>query len=439
MVGMMGNITVLHSDHTLSRRSFLKVAAAGLGGAILSYGPPKTMAQVGPQTGRPNIIVIITDDQDAQSLAVMRKMMSFPNGGWVNFSSAICNDAICGPSRTTLLTGQYSHNHGVVRNGYSKTFDGNLALPVWLKSAGYRTALIGKYLFGKVRVSTPPGWDLFSGRGGLADTVFAQADIYIRSAGEDPFFLLLAPVDPHIKAKPPARYRKAMPVMPPLPPNVDEADVSDKPVWVRNLKPLGAGKVKRLEAERLNAYRALMAVDDGVETVLTALAETGRLENTVIFYLSDHGFSWGSHRLERKHNPYEEVIRIPLVVRYPGVVANREESRVVSIVDLAATIADLAEAIPMMPQDGRSILPLLQGNAVEWENIAFIEKHPDGRSESVAYVGLRTDRFTYVEHDTGERELYDLATDPFQMENLAGRMEYEVLQCQLAARLAQAT
>lgn len=181
-------------------------------------------------TPRYNIICMMTDDQDAASLPVMRHLTSYPHGSWVNFNNAVCNDAICAPSRACLLTGQYSHHHGVIKNGLGSEMNEAQSLPVWLKSAGYRTALFGKYQngWGKGRHNyKPQGRDVFEGKGGLSDALVEPATGFIRNTN-GPFFLCVNPVDPHFFAKPPARYKTSNVWVPPEPPSFGE-DVSDKP------------------------------------------------------------------------------------------------------------------------------------------------------------------------------------------------------------------
>lgn len=431
-----------------TRREFLAYCAAAVataavlpvGGTARAAGGHAATAPVGPAEavtagGRPNIVLIITDDQDATSLEVMRKLNAHPGDGWTQFNNAVCNDGICAPSRATVLTGQYSHHHGVERNGWTAKLDEAHALPVWLAGAGYRCALFGKYSFGKKDHSwpKPPGWDIFDSGGGYADTVFQKGVDYIRHAGSDPFFLMVTPVDPHIKAKPPARYKDAAVTMSPLPPNINEADVSDKPARIRSTPLMRLGKLKSLAKERANAYRAILAVDDGVQAIVDELAAVGKLDNTAIIFMSDHGFSWGSHRLERKHLPYEEVIRIPLVIRRPGQVGNRVENRVVSTVDLAPTIAALAGVTPMIAADGYSLLPMMDGEP-GWVNGKLIEKHADTRDPG-SFYGVRTGLYTYVEHDTGEVELYDLTADPYQMNSVHNDPGYSGVRATLAGLL----
>jgi N-acetylglucosamine-6-sulfatase len=187
-------------------------------------------------------VVIMTDDQNVDSLPVMGKLMAFPEGSWVHFTNAIANDSICCPARATVLTGQYSHHTGVISNSHGDKLNDANTLPVWLDAAGYRTGLVGKYLNGypwtKGSGYVPPGWDYFKASGsGNADARTNLAVDFINTSAS-PFFLYLAYGDPHQPATPLTRYANANVYVPPNPANFNEADVSDKPRWIRALSPL---------------------------------------------------------------------------------------------------------------------------------------------------------------------------------------------------------
>lgn len=135
---------------TVSRRGFLRGAAFGLTAAATAplagrVAGTAAAAFQAPSISKHNIIVIMTDDQAASSMPVMRKLMARPHGSWVTFNNAVCNDPICAPSRATFFSGQHSHKHGVIKNGWDNRLDETRTVPVWLKGAGYRTALYGKY------------------------------------------------------------------------------------------------------------------------------------------------------------------------------------------------------------------------------------------------------------------------------------------------------
>lgn len=150
--------------------------------------------------------------------------------------------------------------------------------------------------------------------------------------------------------------------MPPLRPNFNEADTSDKPYPVSAYPLLDSVLIQQWQDERLDSQRELLAIDDGVKRVIDTLKAEGALEDTLIIFAADNGFSWGSHRRMGKNCPYEECINFPLLIRYPGA-ANRVESRLVSNVDLAATITDFAGVTPGLALDGRSLIPLLDDSA----------------------------------------------------------------------------
>jgi arylsulfatase A-like enzyme len=405
-----------------SRRA---IAAVVLGAAVLAVmallvqlwrTPP---ADVRPEIR--NVVIIMTDDQDVDSLPVMRKLMAFPEGSWINFTSAITNHSICCPARATVLTGQYSHVTGVTSNALGAELDDTNTLAVWLDRAGYQTGLVGKYLNGypwsRGDGYVPPGWDSFNVTG--ARTVDGRAGLAVSFINEAaaPFLLYLAFNEPHEPADPPARYASAEVPVPPDRPNFDEADVSDKPSWVRRLPPIPQATMDQWHAERLASQRSLLAVDDAVQAVIDALLAKGELDNTVVIFLADNGFSWGSHRHYRKLCVYDECGMVPLLMRVPGLAANRVEPRLVSNVDLVATITELVGVEPGLPQDGRSLVPLITNPDAPWTEEALLEVHT-GRSRS--FDGIRTGEWTYAEYANGDLELYDLTTDPDQLDNLAG-------------------
>jgi N-acetylglucosamine-6-sulfatase len=405
-----------------------------LSSAVIALEPP---VETSATTVSRNVVLIITDDQNVDSLPVMRKMMAFPEGSWVNFTNAIANDPICCPARATLLTGQYSHHTGVRSNSAGGNLNDANTLPVWLDRAGYRTGLVGKYLNGfpwsKGSSYIPPGWDYFQNVAGRVDNRTKLGVEFIKSS-TSPFFLYLAYHDPHNPAKPPTRYGSASVPIPPDPPNFNEQNVSDKPKWIRSLSPLSQSTIDTWRAERVASQRALLAVDDGVQQVVDALKAKGVLDNTLIMFLADHGFSWGSHRYYKKHCVYEECIKFPLLIRYPGIETNRTERRVVSNVDLVSTIGEFTGVRTGIPQDGRSLVPLITLSVTSWSEEALLEVHvgPDRR-----FYGIRTADWTYAEYGNGDKELYDLAADPYQLQNKANAAAYQAKQNELAERLRQ--
>ena len=335
----------------------------------------------------------------------------------------------------------------------------------WLRGEGYRTALLGKYFNGYSKGAdanhVPPGWDEWaalrpSGYFGYtlvengravsygnrpedySTDVLARkaADFVTQTAADDrPFFLYLAPFAPHAPATPAPRHAKSFAgERAPRPPSFNEADVSDKPRWVQNQPRLTKRQVAALDERYRQRLRSLLAVDDMVARLIDTLRDSGTLDDTYIFFASDNGFHQGEHRIpDGKSTPYEESVRVPLIVRGPGVPAGREEGRLALNIDLAPTFAKLAGVEPPSFVDGRSLVPLLRGDPPgAWRQVALLERFSDAPSQQ--FKALRTDGSLYAEYPSGQRELYDLREDPFQLENRAATADPALL-TQLASRL----
>jgi hypothetical protein len=226
----------------------------------------------------------------------------------------------------------------------------------------------------------------------------------------------------------------------PRKPNFNERDMYDKPQVVADRRRLSPEFAAGVEENWRQEIETLMGVDEGVAQIVDALRRTGELENTLIVYMSDNGYMHGEHRaLAEKVLPYEESIRIPLMMRGPGVPRARVDERLVGNLDVTATILDAADVSPGRALDGRSLLELLGDPGAEWGRDILIE-NGNGANRVPAYRGIRTYRFLYVEHrTTGEYELYDLEKDPFQLQSLDGRAAYAKVQRDLASRLRQLT
>jgi arylsulfatase A-like enzyme len=221
----------------------------------------------------------------------------------------------------------------------------------------------------------------------------------------------------------------------PQTPGVLESDLADKPQWIRNNDALVAGLVATVGAEAAlteltdrfyrNYLSTLIAVDEGVDRLMTALDASGELDDTLVVFTSDNGFHLGEHGLIlRKATPYEESIRVPLLVRVPGAEAGGVVTTPVANVDVTATVLDWLDVAPGLEADGTSLLPLLDDPAAGTDRVVLLESTERGNGGAPPYVGLRTERYSYVEYGNGERELYDLQLDPSQLENLAGDFAY---------------
>lgn len=429
------------------RRALRVVLAAA--GALLAA----TLAACGSRPpGKPTIVLIVTDDQRWDTLWAMPNIQRELVSRGVTFSNAFVTTPLCCPSRASILTGRYAHTTGVWQNsgplGGFHRFRDRSTVATWLHADGYRTAFFGKYLNRYRGRYVPPGWDRWVAIGKAVDpydlyyryTLNVDGDLmsygvapadyslnvltkeafsYILGA-EGPLFVYFAPYTPHSPVKAAPEDRNAFVRVPFRPPaSYDETDVSDKPRWIRQLPRLDAATRSRLESRNRRVPASLQALDRSVDGIIEALRQTGRLENSLIIFTSDNGVQLGEHRWTDKGTPYEESIRVPLVVRFdPAVRSPRTDSHLVLNVDLAPTIASIAGVRPDRTE-GRSLAPLFESASVPWRRDFLFEQ---ARLFSVpSYCGLHTDRFSYVRYSTGEEELYDLARDPHQLRNIAGK------------------
>ena len=252
------------------------------------------------------------------------------------------------------------------------------------------------------------------------DVLAHHTEGFIRGS-EGPVFALFAPAAPHAPAIPAPEDEGRFDDLPAWrPPSFDEADRSDKPMHMQALHPIGPERTVNLEVLRRNQYRSLQAVDRAVARLLGALADTGRLDDALVIFTSDNGLLWGEHRWLKKEVPYEEAIRVPLVVRADAIVGEgaRTDGHIVANIDLAPTIADVA-GVDLPGAEGKSLVPLLTATAETWRQALLIE-HLRGANPIPTYCAVRTERYLFASYETGERELYDLDADPFELANLTG-------------------
>jgi len=417
------------------------------------------------QSRRPNILLIITDDQPLQSIAYMPNVQGELIGQGVEFTNAYATTPLCCPSRASILTGLYAHNHNVLTNrppqGGATAFDDSSTLALWLQEAGYHTALIGKYLnnydglepFGYV----PPGWDVWDAflTGGpnnrgfyysytmsdngkvvqyadraedySTDVVTKRALEFIRDKQNRPFLLILSYYAPHQTYLPAPRHKDLFKTEAEFslhrPPNYYESDITDKPEWLTTMPPVEAEHVDGVYQRIL---RSLMSVDESVGQITDLLEEKGMRENTLILYTSDNGMSLGENTVFGKNCPYETCLKIPFIVSYPALISRPSVSEdFVLNIDIAPTIAELAGVTIPGEVDGLSFMPLLRKEETTWRD-AFLFEHfqeldteEEGLTSAIpTFHGVRTPDWKYVEYESGEKELYDLVNDPFEMENL---------------------
>jgi arylsulfatase A-like enzyme len=374
------------------------------------------------------------------------------------FTNYFVSLALCCPSRASILRGQYAHNTQIFTNappggGFQKFRDlghEDSTIATWLRDAGYRTVLLGKYLNGyPITTHVPPGWDEWYGVAGginffnyrlnengvviqygsseedyLTDVLSAKANDFIQRSSSDgqPFFMYIAPYAPHQPATPAPRHANEFPdVQAPRTPSFNEEDVSDKPTWVKNTALRTPAQIAQLDTLYRKRLQSMLAVEDLVERLIEMLRVTRQLRNTYIFFSSDNGFHLGQHRLPAgKNSAYEEDIRVPLIVRGPGVLTGHVAENLAVNIDLAPTFAELGGASAPDFVDGRSLVPLLFRRPPppeSWRQGFLLEA--GFITGNRVFQGIRGNGFTYVEYvNTGERELYDLTTDPDQLESL---------------------
>lgn len=413
----------------------------------------------------PTVVVIVVDDQRWDTLSTMPHVQALLMNRGVTFSNAYTVSPSCCPSRASTLTGLYPMHTGVWRNrapyGGFSAFADTSTLPVWLQGAGFQTGLFGKYLnqyqhAGADQRYVPPGWtrwfavwgDYYGYKildqtelleGGVQEEDYAtdvetrQAASFIRET-PGPLFAYVSFRGVHDPFTPAPRHADEFGMLEDWRPlSYNERDVSDKPGWVQGQARLGLDERERVDGARVDQYRALLSVDEGVGEIVEALRLTGRLSTSLIVYMSDNGFTWGEHRLFGKGDPYEESIRIPMVVRYDPAVATPGlvDPHLVLNVDVAPTVA-AATGVDIPPVDGRSLLPLLDGAAQRWRG-HFLTMRMSNGQPSFCQIHTRTRAFTL--YATGEEEDYRLSTDPSQLTNIAGTRAGRTRRAELRTQL----
>ena len=393
------------------------------------------------------------DDLNFATVQQMPELRSLVIEEGASFQNTFISYPLCCPSRATILTGLYAHNHDVWGNappdggfqkfrseGYEES-----TIAVRLQQSGYETGLFGEYLnyyLDEDPTHVPPGWDEWHARGDIAyyeyelnengeivsygndsedyftDVLSRKARDFVRRAAFDsqPFFLYLAPAAPHEPAIPAERHQGVFAdEEAPRPPSFDEEDVSDKPSWIREIYRLSEEQIYGIDDRYRNWLASMLAVDEMVASLIQELEVAGELDNTFIFFTSDNGYHQGEHLIDYgKNTPYEESARVPLFVRGPGVPAGSKVERLALNTDFAPTLADLAGI--EFYADGRSLVPLLHSEDPVWRSAVLLEGSPGQNPPS--YEAIRTETHKYIEYNNGETELYDLESDPYELENL---------------------
>ncbi|HUE72891.1 MAG TPA: sulfatase [Pirellulaceae bacterium] len=448
------------------------------------------LALHGAAAEHPNVIVVLCDDLrwDCMGVAGHEHLKTphidrLANEG-VYFRNAFCTTSLCSPSRASILSGLYAHSHGVMDN--FTEYPAKLAsFPRQLQGAGYETAYIGKYHMGEENDEKRPGFDYFvthKGQGKYFDTEFNidgerqvvpgyythvvtdMAIDWLKRKREKPFLLMLGHKAPHSFYVPEPKYEHAFDsVDVPYPKSAFELD--DKPAWFKTRLTTWHGiygplfdfrkkfpdtrpeAVKDFAAMTRAYWGTIRSVDDSVGRLYETLNAAGQLDNTLFIFMGDNGLLSGEHGMVDKRTMHEPSIRIPLVVRYPGLVP-ADKPRVVEqqvlTLDIAPSILDLCGAEPLPNIHGRSFKRVMQGDAAGWRTGWYYEYNYEKQFPYTPNVrGIRTDEWKYIRYPHGDgkpdrhkAELYHLATDPEERKNLIADPKYAATVKQLQEALA---
>jgi len=402
---------------------------------------------------RPNVLIVFSDQEryiplgDAPSRPAQRRLAS----EGVTFTNAFCTTPQCSAARAALLSGVYPHRCGVVANvdGTSPGSPlpvGTPTLGTMLRDAGYLTCYVGKWHLGRPGPAAH-GFDIVfqddRPGGGAADPNRAnQAAAWCLSNPSRPWLCVVSLHNPHDIYRMPPREQRSVRPDAPLPPNVAD-DLSPKPPpqleYLHRDCPDYVGAPRDLWREYVSFYYdRIDDVDSCLGTVLTALEQSGRAGDTVVVYTSDHGDLGGAHGLPFK-GPcmYEELLRVPLIVRWPGGGGGgRAMDELVSHLDLAPTILRLCGVDAPDGLDGMDLATLVEGRGAAWRDALFFE-YEAKQDWFNPLRAVRTEGHKLVEYLDGWSELYDLSADPWEMRNLVGDAEHAGVEGELRARLGR--
>jgi arylsulfatase A-like enzyme len=359
------------------------------------------------------------------------------------YVNGLVSTPLCCPSRSSLFAGRYSHNTGVLGNGFPEAvqaFDQEATIQGYLQDAGYRTALVGKYLTTVPLMESPRNWDRWAHTtGGYVNVPFNVDGQYRSTRGyvsqymtsfsreflqdfeatdDQPWLLYVAPQAPHWDYTPAPKYRDAPVPEPVKPPSWNEPDTGDKPPWVQ--WTANVSEAEYLKA-RTKMLQTLMSVDDMAGAIFRQMNQLDETRDTLAIFMSDNGYLWAEHGLTAKRYPYLESSEVPFIVRWPGrIAAGAESSSLVAQIDVLPTVLEAAGLAPQLvyPLDGQSLLSPTPRTEV------LQEYHKSNDSSLRPWASIRGEMWQYVEwydSETGDisfREYYDLGADPYQLVNL---------------------
>jgi arylsulfatase A-like enzyme len=422
-----------------ARAVALFLASVGLVAGSLAANPARSQE---PSQRRPNILIVVSDDQRASdTMHIMAKTQRLLGGGGTRFSEFYATTPLCCPSRATLFTGRYAHNHFVQNNLLGRNLDQESTIQYYLHRAGYKTAMAGKFLNGwPVKFLKPPYFDRWATTHGgyfgktfningvvrrvqdysldfLREQAVKNLRVFERS-DSTPWFMYLAPAAPHSPYIAERKYVRSYVGEWTPSPAVTEEDRSDKPEYVQSSRQ----GVTRAGVIRTRQLRTLFSLDDMIAGVHRAMRDLGEAENTLVIFLSDNGQNWGEHGLNSKRVPYTSAIQVPFLMKWDGhVTPGATDDRLAAMVDVAPTVMNAVGLVPdpQIPFDGRSLLDPAGRARLLIEHWTQPDKSiPD-------FASTRTKTYQYIEYydSSGaltESEYYDLAADPWQLVNLLG-------------------
>lgn len=497
-----GNRLTLRGDLTLRVSNGGTLSSREL---MFRRNPGETKWQLGPgefkrlsrvrgvalgRPARPNVVVVICDDIRWNALGcaghphlVTPNIDQLAREG-VYFENMFCTTSLCSPSRASILSGLYAHTHGVVNN-FTEYPAGFSSFPIQLKNSGYETAYIGKWHMGEDNDEPRPGFDYFvthKGQGLYYDTTFnlngrerktfpgyyttVVTDIaldWLRDRTDQPFLLMIGQKAPHSFYLPEPKYARTF----------DEVDVhypqtafhmAGKPDWMVKRHYTWHGIYGPLFAWRkdfpndtaagvsdfarmIRAYwGTILSVDDSVGRLTAELRAMGELDNTIFVFMGDNGLLEGEHGMVDKRTMHEASIRIPMIIRYPGLTPVDRPKRIpqqVLTLDLAPSLVELCGATPLPKVHGRSFKKLITEGDDDWRDAWLYHYNYEKQFPYTPNVrGIRTDRWKYVRYPHGDgtadrhlAELYDLTGDPEEKYNLIGDADKQELIRSLHDRL----
>jgi N-acetylglucosamine-6-sulfatase len=456
----------------------LSVSAFLLVGAVPAPASASPTSAPAAST-RPNIVFVLTDDLSWNLVQYMPHVEQLERRG-VTFEDYFVADSLCCPSRSSIFSGRFPHDTGVFTNTgadggfhvFHSRGEESDTFATSLQAVGYRTAMMGKYLNGYLPAHTPgepghyvpPGWNEWDVAGNgypefnynlnqdgrlvhygnapddyLTDVLAGTGVSFIdqSAAAHQPFLLEVATFAPHAPYVPAPRDASRFPgLTAPQTPAFNKQDTVDDPPWLAKIPPIAPAGVQVINTDFRKRVQAVQAVDSMIGRLEAEVAKEGLTKNTYFVFSSDNGYHMGEHRLRPgKMTAFDTDIKVPLVVVGPGVPAHTTLPEIAQNIDLRSTFDQLGGASTPATVDGHSLVSLIKGHHVaDWRNAALVEHHgPDTTAgdpdrpgkhsgNPPTYNAMRTPTFVYVEYIDGEREYYDVARDPNELVNLAGRL-----------------